>query len=442
MKYFKNAYSRDIGSCIEDIQWGIEPYPIMFDENKHDALFFEVSEEELLATMKSFQKDKCLGPDDWTIDFFIHLFDLFKSDILNMVKELRLNGLISHHFSSTYIALIPKKERSASFSDYRPISLCNILYKIISKIIATHMRDILSLHISHEQHGFLKDRNILDAMALTQECLHSIHSRKLDVALLKIDLKNVYDIVDWGFIHCLLARIGLDNRCSRWIMACVVEVNYVVLINGIPTPFFKAARGLRQGYSLSPLLFILIMDSLSLHIKREIIQNKYSPLPICRGINISHNLFVDDILLTTVLCRATWIRLREIMGRFQKATGMCVNEGKSSFHVEDVNGEMIIFLSQLFNIKALPLRNGLNYLGFNLKAVGYCVADWSWILDRFYKRIMTWEYKCLSMGGRMILSQAVLVQIMVYWAHLFYILTAIINSLNMMTANFTSSSFV
>lgn len=158
-----------------------------------------------------------------------------------MVEESRLNGITSHRISSIYIALILKKKLSTSFSDYRPISLCNVMYKIISEIITTRMRNVLPLHLSLEKHGFLKERNILDAVALTQECLHSLHSRKLDATLLKIDLKKAYDR---GYIRCLLAMIGFDNRCSRWIMACVVEVNYVVLINGIPTPFFKAARGL------------------------------------------------------------------------------------------------------------------------------------------------------------------------------------------------------
>lgn len=63
VKYFKNAYNRDIGSGIEDILWGIDPCPTMFDDNQNAAVFSEVTEDELLATMKSFQKDKCPRPD-------------------------------------------------------------------------------------------------------------------------------------------------------------------------------------------------------------------------------------------------------------------------------------------------------------------------------------------------------------------------------------------
>lgn len=109
VKIFKKAYNEDSGCNIEDIVWGIDPFPAMFDECQNIALYAEVSEEELLTTMKTFQTDKCPRPDGWTIDFFIHFFELFKSDILKMVEESQTQGFISQDMSSTYIALIPKK---------------------------------------------------------------------------------------------------------------------------------------------------------------------------------------------------------------------------------------------------------------------------------------------------------------------------------------------
>lgn len=243
------------------------------------------------------------------------------------------------------------------------------------------MRNIFSIHLTPEQHEFLRDQDILEAVALTQECLHSIHARKINVALLKIYLKKSYDCIHWGFLRCLLAKIGLDSKCSKWIIACVVDVNYAVLINGIPTSFFSAARGLRQCCSLSPILFILVMDSLSLHNKMVVHEKRCRPVAFSRDISISHNLFVDDILLSAMLCKASWICLHDILGRFQKAMGMCINKGKSSFHVENIQGDLISFLSQLFNIKAIPINEDLKYLCYQLKPVGYSSADWTWIQD-------------------------------------------------------------
>eukprot|EP00253_Pinus_taeda_P034308 PITA_34308 len=200
VKYFKHTYSRNVGCDIEDIFWGIDPYPTMFDANQNNILYSAVFEEELLATMKYFQKDKCPGPDGWTIDFFIHFFDLFKSDILNLVEESRTHGFTIRYISSTYIALIPKKKDSLTFMDYRAISPCNVLYKIVSKIIAVRLRNILSNHLSLEQHGFLKGLQHVGSCG-THSRMSTFHALQEDRScIIKIDLKKAYDCVDWGFI--------------------------------------------------------------------------------------------------------------------------------------------------------------------------------------------------------------------------------------------------
>lgn len=386
--------------------------------------------------MRSFKKDKCLGPDGWTIDIFIHFFDIMKKDMLGMVEETRMQGRIDPHISSTYIALIPKKIESSSFADYRPISLCNSIYKIISKLIAEGIRGNLSAHISKEQHGFLNGRNILDAVAITQEALQSMHTRNIEAAILKIDLKKAFDCLDWSFLRCLLIKIGLNGLCTNWVMACVQDINFSILINGYLTIFFRAEKGLRQGCSLSPILFILAMDSLSLHIKRAVVAGKVGPLAISRGNLHTHNLFVDDVLLFARLCRKTWQYLHVIFLSFQKATSLSINEGKSSFYFGKVIEAEMEYISRLYNIQAFSIQEGLKYLGFHLKPTGYYISDWSWLTHRFYKRISGWEFKCLLLAGRMILAQSVLGQICVYWAQLFFIPSAIVNKLNRLMATY------
>lgn len=245
----------------------------MFDEASNEQIFKPVSEDELLTTMKSFKKDKSPSPDGWTIEFLIHFFDIIKADLLRMVEGSRMAGSINKKLTSTYIALILKKGDAQNFKDYRPISLCNISYKIVSKIIAKRIKGVLSEFLTKEQHSFLKGRNIHDVVESTQEGLYAIHSKKCDAVILKIDLWKVYDCLDWGFIRCLLAKIGLNSNMINWIMACVELVDYAIIINGIPSPFFHVERGLRQGCSLSPLLFILAMNSLSLHINKVVNEN-------------------------------------------------------------------------------------------------------------------------------------------------------------------------
>lgn len=303
VKHFKTTYKKEDTREIADIMWGIDPFPVMFDEEENNRIFAAVTKDELLIVLKSFKKDKCPGPDGWTIDILIYFFDMMKDDILRMVEESRINCKINHILTSTFISLIPKKRDSQSFADFRPISLCNTLYKIISKLIAERICGKLSHYLTKEQHRFPKGRNIIDAVAIAQEALHSMHTKKLAVAILKIDLRKAYDCIDWGYLRCLLIKIGLNDQCTRWIMACVEGVNFAILINGCPSPFFPTGRGLRQGCALSPLLFILVMDTLSLHLKSAVDMGRVGLLSISRGCFISHNLFVDDILLFAMLVR-------------------------------------------------------------------------------------------------------------------------------------------
>lgn len=223
---------------------------------------------------------------------------------------------------------------------------------------------------------------------------------------------------------------------TNWIMACVEKVNYVIIINGIPSSFFLASKGLFQGCPLSPLLFILVMNSLSLHINKAVKENKCHPLKICRNISISHNLFVDDIIMFGILCRLTWLCFYEILNNFQRAIGLQINSTKSVIYHNDICQDEVDWLSALFGLEAQPISLGIKYLGFQLKANGYSKADWQGILDRYYKRISVWEYRCLSLAGRVILAQSVLNQLVVYWAHLYFLPTSIIQSMNKLTTNF------
>ena len=338
-----------------------------------------------------------------------------------MIEYSRSSGWIPASFNSTFIALIPKSDNALSLNDFRPISLCNCVYKIISKVIAIRLKAILSEQISAEQFGFLEGHQIHEAIGVAQEGLHSIKTKRLKGAILKIDLSKAYDKVSWIYLRLLLNHLGFCINFIRWIMSCITTVSFSVLINGAASPFFHAERGLRQGCPLSPLLFLLVAEGLSRAIRAAKAEGHFSGIQIAPHFNITHLLFVDDVLIFCPGNRGESRVLQEILELFSKATGMEINNGKSSLTTHLLRLEEEAELSRFFPYNTAGLDEGLKYLGFSLKANLYRKQDWFWLVGKVEKRLMVWSHKCLSRAGRLVLVKAVLEAISVYWMSLSWI---------------------
>jgi hypothetical protein len=139
----------------------------MFSKEGHKASY-PVTLAEIQSTLKGFSASKSPGPDGWPVEFFQVFFDLAGNDILDMVEETRKEGRVSDALNVTFLALIPKSEKPTSFGGFRPIALCNLTYKIITKIIVARIKSSLSFEISKEQFGFLEGRQITDAIGVVQ----------------------------------------------------------------------------------------------------------------------------------------------------------------------------------------------------------------------------------------------------------------------------------
>lgn len=215
---------------------------------------------------------------------------------------------------------------------FRPIALCNVVYKIISKVIANRLKPLLSALISEEQTGYVEGRQILDNIIQAHEVVHSLKSNKQAGVIIQLDLAKAYDKLSWSYIRAVLRAFGFDQNWIRWVMALVIMTSLSILLNNAPSRLFTPSRGLRQGDPLSPFIFVLMMEGLGRAIKMANAEGRIQGLKLTLdGVANTHKKFVGDIMLqgTPIVREAR--KIKHILNDFAMATGTKVSPNKSNF---------------------------------------------------------------------------------------------------------------
>lgn len=219
-------------------------------------------------------------------------------------------------------------------NDLRPISLCNVLYKLISKVVANRLKQVLSSIISDSQSAFLPGRLITDNILISFEVMHFLKGKTVGntgCMALKLDLSKAYDRVEWEFLRVMLLKLGFSVHWIRIIMSCVSSVSLSVCSGHHEIGPIYPNRGLRQGDPLSPYLFLICIEGLSALISKAVQMGHFSGVKIARSApTVSHIFFADDIYLFTKASVDMATSVGNLLQTFQRASGQQVNFSKSS----------------------------------------------------------------------------------------------------------------
>ncbi|CAN6566565.1 unnamed protein product [Malus baccata var. baccata] len=296
-RLFTSNGNRDLG----DILYCLDP---VVTNDMNETLCSPISNEEIKDVVFNMGGSKAPGPDGFQGLFFQSYWDIIATEVHGIVTDcLRGDGCPSV-INSTNIALIPKVPNPEGVNQFRPISLCNYSYKVLSKILANRLKLLLDQIISLNQNAFIKGRQIQENIILAHEIFHFLKMRRTKTKFemgIKLDMNKAYDRVEWDFLEAVMVHLGFQQMWIVMVMKCVKTVEFSILINGMPGRTFKPTRGLRQGDPLSPYLFLLISEVLLLLISRAVQQGYLEGIKLSTsGPMLSHLLFADDTLIFLV----------------------------------------------------------------------------------------------------------------------------------------------
>ena len=330
-EYYQKIFTSLPGDRISTVCAALKPCVTL---EMNEKLTLLPSPAEIKVACFSIHPDKAPGPDGFSASFFQTNWDTVCDKVISEVQAFFISGILPKKINHTHVRLIPKITSPQKVADYRPIALCSVYYKIISKLLAKRLQPILHSCIAENQSAFVPQRAISDNVLITHEALHYLKTsaaQKRCFMAVKTDMSKAYDRLEWDFVETALSRMGFHTQWITWIMQCVSIVSYSFLFNGQAKGLVVPERGIRQGDPLSPYLFIICSEVLSGLCNTALIQGSLLGLRVSKhSPRVNHLLFADD---TMFFCRSdpkSCAKLKQILTQYELASGQQINKEKSS----------------------------------------------------------------------------------------------------------------
>ena len=357
-----------------------------------DNLELQFTEAEVTNALNDLNGDKAPGPDGYTVAFWQSNWGTIKEDVLKLFKDFFETRKFVRSLNTTFIVLVAKKFEAEDLKDFRPISLVNSLYKLISKVLANRLKKVMNCLVNKAQIAFVEGRQILDASLIANEIIDSMVKEKETDILCKLDIEKAYDQISWNFLFTVLQQMGFGIKWISWIKWCITTASFSVLVNGSSIGFFRSSRGLRQGDPLSPYLFVLGMEVFSTLVEKASARGFLSGHKFVgrseETLQISHLLFADD---TLVFCKDSEDQLSSlcwILLWFEAFSGLRINLEKS----------VIMPVGPVENVDQLALELGCKvgalpttYLGLPLGCRQASTSVWDGVEEKFLRKLAMWK---------------------------------------------------
>ena len=402
--------------------------PKLTDEQK-DLCEGKIYRKECKRVLDSFQDNKTPGSDGIPIEFYKRFWHLIEEPFISCVNECFEKGELACSQKQAVITLIEKKGKDRLFlENWRPISLLNVDVKIMSKVIATKIKNVLPTIVHHNQTGFINDRYIGETVRSIFDLMDFTLSKNIPGLLIFIDFHKAFDCLEWNFLFSCLKVFNFGPDFIRWVEIFYKNIQSCVINNGFASDFFALERGVRQGDPLSPYLFVLAVEVLAIAVRQN---------TSIRGISIDGQetkllQYADDTTATLAdfsSARAFF----DLLDTFKLLSGLAINYSKTEG----------MWIGSCRNNNSKPF--GIKWPREPIKALGvYYSYDLTLLreknfienLDKIKKLLNLWSCRGLSLYGKVTVIKTLVIPKFVYICSLLPVADEFVKELNRLVYKF------
>ncbi len=384
--------------CVEEV---LNTVSARLSESEKNICERDIGIEEIKEAIKQTKKNKSPGSDGLTHEFYQTFVETVAPILWKVYRSMEESGVMPESMGLGVITILYKNKGSPlKLENYRPLSLLNTDYKILTKVLANRIKEVVGSIVSPSQAYSIKGRDITDTICTIRDVVEGMGKDGKGGLVLSIDLNKAFDRVEHSFIEQTMGKFGFGERIQKWIKLIYENAKSCVKVNGILTDPFPLERSVRQGCPLSALLYSITAEPLATLIKKD---KEIKGIQIPNGgLSIIHQ-YADDTTFT-VRDIESINKIRKQMEKYGKASGAKINVEKSE--IMNIGGVMVEGSGVPFKIT----KDFIKILGVNVggNAKEARDATWSGVLNKIKQVLQFWRLRDLRLRGKVVVVNSLL----------------------------------
>ncbi|CAM6099373.1 unnamed protein product [Calypogeia fissa] len=359
---------------------------------------------EILDCLKGMKTDIFPGPDGLSSTFFVKCWSVVGSDLISFIHDAWTNHYLSARVRMVAIIPIPKSLALDLVENWRLISLLNVIYKLIAKLIAVRLGLLIGMVVLPQQGGFIRGRGTFPNILHAQLAFAWAAKSRFQGLVVKIDSHKAYDRVSHSFLLKLIVKMGVGSQLVHLVEMLYCSAPSHLLINGSRSDSFTIGRGVCQGCPLAPLLYALSTQPLMASLHHRFNLGLLEGWPVPPGNSAAapfFMLFADDLIIFLPNSIRVWWNMIAALQHFGLGSGNLINRDKTQVK-SSCNDPLPLWLND-FPCTKLQTREPLIYLGVPLGA-SVTARDFLYIwIKRANSMLSGWDASLMNMAGRAVL---------------------------------------